>query len=657
MERALAGRLDLAPDNWRCVGDGCGLTSAGACNLLGRDRCCVAAGFEPAGERDCAWRDDGAPFRVQFHSFAEPVEAVVTRGSPDPCGDPGCAGVALVGPDDRILVRGIVRCSECDSPYVRVRIAKTSNDYWYWLLVDAVVDREFTTRFEAGTAVSFEATEVFGARTGRLDCIEVREGMDAVEIRIEGGREASSSQRSAAWAPAANFGPVGTEELETDLTNHPRFLGWGDGRLLVVAGDDSFVRSYCMGHDATNPLVLGPEGQFAIHHAPFSENGVVAGDALLHLSKDGILVAAALPSLQVLWQQQPDLSGSILAGAVRRSSDVVLLIAPSTCCDDEEYPDEDELLGLAWSDGNTVWRRSAASGSTLLAADGRAVLLDRQGRVEGLQEGSGEVAWTAETGLSVGPGLAHRHGSVVVWIAEAGLHVGDEGFQLAGPHHVVVGKPGARLVVLDADTGAKLSSMRLPGDETFVPLAVLDDVLLATTSWQDREGWQVHEVRAIDLATAGVRWKSGRSLTRGSDWPFEPVGLVGIDDDVIYVYTPDDMLRVLDRATGEELASWRQAPEGCLVEPVLVRPVSTEPAMVLCLNRPTTLESARCPMYLRPLPAVVTVLARVAEPPSPGWPVEEATIAGQVTWRGRPAGARVRVTTSAFERTTKAGSR
>ncbi|MBI5489422.1 MAG: PQQ-binding-like beta-propeller repeat protein [Deltaproteobacteria bacterium] len=435
------------------------------------------------------------------------------------------------------------------------------------------------------------------------------------------GPVAPDPQRSVAWAPAANFGPVGTVELETDLTDRPRFLEWRDDRLLVLAGGGSFIRSYCLGHDATNPLVLAPEGQLAIQHADFPGRSrpVLSGDTFVHLSKDGILYAAALPSLDVLWEQRvADRSEMLmLAGAVRRSSDIVVLIANAAS---SVAPVEYELLGLARSDGNPVWRRSATSGSTLLAGDGRAMLFDRDGRVEGLQEGSGEVAWSAETGLSVG----------------------DEGFQLAGPHHVVVGKPGEKLIVLDADTGAEVSSTPLSGDHAFVPLVVLDDVLLAATSWQDDEGWQVNEVQAIDLATARLNWKSGQSFT-GGEWPYR-AKLVGIDDDVIVVQTPDRMLRVLDRATGVELASWRQAPEGCLVEPVFVRPVSTEPAMVLCLSGPTTVESLRRPMGMRSMPASVTVLARVAEQPEPGWSAEEATIAGQVTWRGRPkAGVRVRV--------------
>ncbi|MBN1771907.1 MAG: hypothetical protein JXB32_11630 [Deltaproteobacteria bacterium] len=144
----------------------------------------LALGFDPSGELLCAWTNDGAAFDVRFHDLADPIDAVVARGYPGPC-DPTNARGALLGPDDRVEVRGIVRCSECESPYVRVRIARASDDYGLDR-VDAVVDREFTTRAEAGTAVSLEAMEVLGTRTGRLDGIEVREGRDAIEIRIGG---------------------------------------------------------------------------------------------------------------------------------------------------------------------------------------------------------------------------------------------------------------------------------------------------------------------------------------------------------------------------------------------------------------------------------------------------------------------------------------
>lgn len=187
-------RLDLAPDGSAVRGViDCVVHCAGTYNPLGENLYYVAAGFDPAGEPICAWTNGGVPFRIELHNLAEPVEAVVTRGSPGPCDPVNARGALVEAPadrDDGILVRGVVRCTECESPYVRVRVLRASDGNTLYR-VDAVVDREFTARVEPGAALSFEATEVLGTRTGRVDGVVVREGMDPIEIRIARDRDDS----------------------------------------------------------------------------------------------------------------------------------------------------------------------------------------------------------------------------------------------------------------------------------------------------------------------------------------------------------------------------------------------------------------------------------------------------------------------------------
>ncbi|MGH7295595.1 MAG: PQQ-binding-like beta-propeller repeat protein, partial [Polyangiaceae bacterium] len=175
---------------------------------------------------------------------------------------------------------------------------------------------------------------------------------------------------------------------------------------------------------------------------------------------------------------------------------------------------------------------------------------------------SGARLWSTEIPTGLPPAEKRLVGDVV------------RGGVAAGERYIAV-STGLTVHVLDAATGARLSSLHLAGRfPASHRLAVDGDRVYFDTEDESELPASVFHLHAVELPGGAEAWRSPALSGIVTDFP-----PIGVDADSILV-SSSEILYALDRATGAVRWSWGWPLPAALV-PMFVRPSPDEPLVVV----------------------------------------------------------------------------